>query len=130
MKVFTKRAFNAQIKRISAESRTPVPTPSKGTWERLRKKGMSPEAALIKVINAARVPELRVYQYQLQVESMIVGKRNTSWKNSLIKRNTAEHVLGKGKLKKAEKAALKKTGDKKGDLVHIVSGLRLKVFHA
>ena len=130
MKVFTKRAFNAQIKKISAESGTLVPSPKKGTWEKLRKSGMSPEAALIKVINTARVPELRIYQYQLQVLSMIAGKRDGSWKNSPVKRNVAEHVLGKGKLKKAEKEAMKKTGKKDGSLVHAVNGLKLKVFHA
>lgn len=58
MKVFTKRAFNAQVKKISAESGTPVPSPKKGTWERLRKKGISPEAAFVKVINADSVDDI------------------------------------------------------------------------
>ena len=116
MKVLTKRAFNAQIKRISAESGTPVPTPSKGTWEKLRKSGMSPEAALIKVINAARVP----FKFRISIEIKGGGTE------TFISLPQAEYLLGKKKLK--EMMDDKDVGDIDGVRHTLTKGLTVIVY--
>lgn len=73
MKIFTKKAFNQGVKRISAESGVEIPKPSKGTWEAFRRSGASPIVSFVSLIQAKKVrrkisPEFFEAFYKQQVD--------------------------------------------------------------
>lgn len=48
MDVYKKEDFKEGVKKIVAKSEMEMPKPSKGTWEKLRKEGLTPAKAVIK----------------------------------------------------------------------------------
>lgn len=51
MNVYKKEDFKEGVKKIVAKFGMEMPKPPKGTWEKLRKKGLTPAAALTKASN-------------------------------------------------------------------------------